>query len=123
MATEADLISAAQQMHDQGAATAIVTAGKRGAIAVGANGAWRALSPSIEVVSSVGAGDALLAGMLFRLEAGASMEESLRWGAAAGAAACLTQGTQLCRSDEISRILPSVRVEQIELSPAGAYRP
>ena len=63
-------------------------------------------------MSAVGAGDALLAGMLLKLADGEGMEEALRWGTAAGAAACLTSGTQLCRRVDVKHILPDVRVEQ-----------
>ena len=107
------LLEAAEAMRNAGAATAIITAGSRGAVAVGEEGAWWSWPPQTEVVSAVGAGDALLAGLLMKLEEGAGMEEALRWGTAAGAAACLTQGTQLCRRDDFTKLLPDVRVEQI----------
>ena len=118
--TDELLFGAAEEMRSEGAGTAVITAGARGAVAVGHEGAWRAWAPPTVVVSAVGAGDALLAGMLYRLEAGAAMDESLRWGTAAGAAACLSPGTQLCRREELMKILPEVRVEQIDRSPAPA---
>ena len=113
------LLKAAEDMRAAGAATAIVTAGARGAVAVGEEGVWWAWPPAIVVVSAVGAGDALLAGLLLKLEEGAGMEEALRLGTAAGAAACLTPGTQLCHQEDVARLLPEVRVEQIRQgSPA-----
>lgn len=120
--SDESLVEAAQQLRDEGAATAVVTAGSRGAVVVDGEGAWRAWAPPTTVVSAVGAGDALMAGMLYKLEEGSSIEESLRWGTAAGAAACLSAGTQLCRNEDIVRILPEVRVEQIRRSPAPAGR-
>ena len=110
---DTSLREAAEEMRNAGAAMAIITAGSRGAVAVGEEGAWWSWPPKTEVVSAVGAGDALLAGLLMKLEEGAGMEEALRWGTAAGAAACLTQGTQLCRRDDFTQLLPDVRVEQI----------
>ena len=107
------LREAAEEMRNAGAAMAIITAGSRGAVAVGEEGAWWSWPPKTEVVSAVGAGDALLAGLLMKLEEGAGMEEALRWGTAAGAAACLTPGTQLCRRDDVTQLLPDVRVKQI----------
>jgi 1-phosphofructokinase len=119
-AVESDqaLVEAADAMRDAGAETAVVTAGSRGAVAISGDGAWRAWAPETEVVSSVGAGDALLGGMLYKLEEGGSLEEALRWGTAAGVAACLTSGTQLCRQSELVSLLPNVRVEQIRQVPA-----
>ena len=88
---------------------------------MGEEGAWWSWPPPTVVVSAVGAGDALLAGLLLKLEEDAGMEEALRWGTAAGAAACLSPGTQLCQSKDVTRLLPEVRVEQIRQgSPAPA---
>ena len=64
------------------------------------------------MVRAVGACEALLAGLLLKLADGEGMEEALRWGTAAGAATCLTTGTQLCHRADVKRILPDVRVEQ-----------
>jgi 1-phosphofructokinase len=117
---DAALIQAAEEMRAAGAGTAVVTAGARGAVAVSKDGSWWARPPHIDIVSAVGAGDALLAGMVMKLEEGAGMEEAMAWGTAAGAAACLTTGTQLCRRDDVVRILPGVRVERIHSgSPAS----
>ncbi len=120
---DAALLRAAEEMRNMGAATAMVTAGGRGAVAVSDEGTWWAWPPPTVVVSAVGAGDALLAGLLMKLEEGAAMEEALRWGTAAGAAACLTPGTQLCRREDFLRMLPEVRVEQVRRrSPASSRR-
>lgn len=108
------LLWAAGEMHDRGAATAIVTAGGRGAVAVNAEGVWWCWPPPTAVVSSVGAGDAFLAALLMKLEAGADFAEGLRWGTAAGAASCLSAGTQLCRREQVEVLLPQVRLEQAE---------
>ena len=118
--TDESLVDAADAMRQAGADTAVVTAGSRGAVAVSEGDAWRAWPPPAVVVSAVGAGDALPGGMLYKLEEGGSLEEGLRWGTAAGAAACLSPGTQLCRKSELLRLLPEVRVEQIRRAPAPA---
>ena len=118
--TDESLVDAADAMRQAGADTAVVTAGSRGAVAVSEGDAWRAWPPPAVVVSAVGAGDALLGGMLYKLEEGGSLEEGLRWGTAAGAAACLSPGTQLCRQSDLLRLLPEVRVEQIRRAPAPA---
>ena len=120
---DATLLEAAEEMRGAGATTAVITAGGRGAVAVGQTGAWWSWPPPTVVVSAVGAGDALLAGMLLKLEQDAGLEEALRWGTAAGAAACLSPGTQLCRRDDVSRLLPQVRVEQIRGSAVAPVAP
>ncbi len=107
------LLAAADEMRSLGAATAIVTAGGRGAVAVSEEGAWWCWPPPTTVVSSVGAGDAFLAGLLSKLDDGTDLEEALTWGTATGAASCMTTGTQLCRRSDVDQLLPEVRVEQI----------
>ncbi len=109
---EASLENAAREMRRAGAGTAVVTAGRRGAVAVTEAEVWWAWPPDVDVVSSVGAGDAFLAGMLLQLSDGVSMEVALRWATAAGAAACLSPGTQLCKRDDVLRLLDQVRVER-----------
>jgi 1-phosphofructokinase len=115
-----DVVRAAEEMR-AGAEAVVITAGGRGAVAVSDEGAWWAWPPETVVASSVGAGDALLAGMLFKLEEGASLEEGLRWGTAAGAASCLSPGTQLCSREAVDRVLSKVRLEQLrERAPVHA---
>lgn len=118
---EASLENAAREMRRAGAATAVITAGRRGAVAVTEDEVWWAWPPEVDVVSSVGAGDAFLAGMLLQLSDNAGIEEALRWGTAAGAAACLSPGTQLCEREEVLRLLDKVRVEKTKgREPAAA---
>ncbi len=63
--------------------------GANGLEYVGTEGRFSQTSKKIEVVNSVGAGDATLAGFLFGLERGRSIQDSLRFASACGAAACL----------------------------------
>ena len=113
--SDSDLLGAGEDLRAAGAGIAVITAGPRGAVAVAEEGVWWAWPPGTVVSSAVGAGDALLAGMLFKLEENpAGLEEAMRWGTAAGAAACLSSGTQLCLREDVARILPNVRVERIE---------
>jgi 1-phosphofructokinase family hexose kinase len=116
---DAALLAAAEEMRQAGAATAVITAGERGAVAVSEEGAWRVSPPPTVVVSAVGAGDALLAGLVLKLADGAGLVEGLRWGTAAGAAACLTPGTQLCRREDVERLLPQVRVKPVRHAVAA----
>jgi 1-phosphofructokinase len=117
--TDSSVLVAADRMRELGAETAIVTASGRGAVAVSEKAAWWSWPPETDVVSPTGAGDALLAGLLYKLEEGGNMEEALRWGTATGAAACLTSGTQLCHREDVLRLLPGVRVERIRNGAAG----
>lgn len=111
--SEDDVLWAACEMRKLGAGTAIVTNSARGAVAVTDEGAWWSTPPAMVVVSAVGAGDALLAGLLFKLADGEPIEAALSYGTAAGSAACLTPGTQLCHRADVDRLLSQVRVRRI----------
>jgi 1-phosphofructokinase len=113
--TDDRLLEGAEEMRAAGAETAIITAGARGAVMVSDGSAWRYSAPHVDVVNTVGAGDALLAGLVYKLEDGESLEDGLRWGVAAGAASCVQAGTQLCRSADVQNLLSEVRVERIRM--------
>lgn len=85
-----------------------LTLGERGALLVGADVAWRADGIAVEVAGATGAGDSFLAGMVWALSQGMDFVEALRHGVAAGTAALSTAGTNLCRREDVLRLLPQV---------------
>ena len=90
-----------------------LTLGAQGALLVTSEGAWRARTPAVEVLSAVGAGDSFLGAMVWARASGKSMAEAFRYGAAGGAAAVLTAGTELCRPQDVHRLAGQVVVEEI----------
>jgi len=56
----------------------------------------------------VGAGDSMVAGIVLALERGREPEDAVRFGVAAGAAAVMTPGTELCRRADVERIYASL---------------
>jgi 6-phosphofructokinase 2 len=99
---------------DNRAEIVAVSLGDLGALLVTRDRAWRAYAPNINIVSAVGAGDSFLGALLWALVADLPMPEALRYAVAAGAAAVLTPGTALCDRQEVERLLPHARVEQVE---------
>ncbi|WP_046862938.1 1-phosphofructokinase family hexose kinase [Microvirga massiliensis] len=81
-----------------------VTMGHEGAILVQTSGAMRLPALEVEVHSAVGAGDSFLAAMTLALAQGATPEFAFRRGVAAGAAAVLTPGTELCKREAVDRL-------------------
>lgn len=61
-------------------------------------------APKVKVVSAVGAGDSSVAGMVLGLAQDWSLAKAIRYGIAAGTAAVLTPGTELCRKEDTDRI-------------------
>lgn len=94
--------SAAQAVVRSGAADYIaVTLGGDGAILVGAETIQRVPAIKVPVQSAVGAGDSFVAAMTWSLAEGHEIGEAFRFGLAAGAAAVMTSGTELCRRADV----------------------
>ncbi len=106
-----DIRSAAQTFVDRGVRHVIVSLGKDGALYVGEDGCFYAPEIPVEVHSTVGAGDALVGGILYGLVIHGSMKEGFRCGAAAGTASVMTEGTQLIIPADFARLLPRVQVQ------------
>jgi 1-phosphofructokinase family hexose kinase len=109
----------------ESALKAILSAGaKAGAISLGANGLiWRSTSeekvlfakvPQLAARSSVGSGDATLAGFAFAEHQGLEAAESLRLAAACGAANCLAEGPGRARAGDIARLKKEIRLEILQ---------
>lgn len=88
-----------------------LTLSAEGALLVTAGQAWRARPLPIRPVSTVGAGDSFLGALVWALADGLAPEIAFRHGAAAGAAALLAHGTELCRPADVRRLLAEVTVE------------
>jgi 1-phosphofructokinase family hexose kinase len=101
---------AGRELQDKYGAALVITLGKEGALAVLPGRAYSIPVLKIPVVSTAGAGDAVLAGLAAALSEGRSLEDGLRLGFAAAAAVCLTAATADCRRADVERLLPQVEL-------------
>jgi 6-phosphofructokinase 2 len=83
----------------------VVTMDVEGAVLVTADDEVFLPAMDVPAKSAIGAGDSFIAGMLYRLAAGATAREAFRYGMAAGSAAMLTAGTDLAQPADIERLL------------------
>lgn len=92
---EAGARAAAERIHALGVAHVLISMGKRGAVLSSGERAqaWVARPPPILERNPIGAGDSMVAGLVWGLARGLPMEEALRWGVASGAAAASLDGT------------------------------
>ncbi len=102
---ERGIAQTARQIVDEGCAEYVtVTLGRSGALLVGSDVSLRLPAIHVPVRSAVGAGDSFLAGLIWKLEEGAPIEDAFRFGLAAGAAAAITSGTELCLREDVFAI-------------------
>lgn len=95
-----DVVKAAEELHLRGAGTVLASLGADGAVLVEDNGITVGEAPVTGARSTVGAGDALLAGFL---AAGARGGEALAEGLAWGAAAVRLPASRMPRPEDIRR--------------------
>jgi 6-phosphofructokinase 2 len=110
---EVAIIEAVKALVSKGIEVATISRGKDGLIIATKEKVLKVTSPQVEVRSTVGAGDSAIAGLVLKLSQGYEIEEASQWAAAAGTAATLTPGTELCRREDVERLFPQVKVERL----------
>jgi 6-phosphofructokinase 2 len=110
--------SVVRRLLDAGAAEIIaLTLGRDGALLATRDRLCRIPGLQVTPRSAVGAGDSFLAAMTFGLAQGRSSEDAFALAVAAGTAAVVTMGTELCRRQDVERIYEEIRRG---VAPGGA---
>lgn len=78
----------------------VVSMGAAGALLVTKDVTELVTPPPVQRKSTVGAGDSMVAGIVFYLSQGKSLIEAVRYGVACGTAATMNPGTALCRKQD-----------------------
>jgi fructose-1-phosphate kinase PfkB-like protein len=109
----ADVHQAALELLEMGAQNVLVSLGGEGALWVSESGAMFTPAIPVRVQSTVGAGDAMVGGVMTGLEKTGDVRHALAYGAAAGCASVMTEGTQLIRPDDFAALLPQVQIQDV----------
>lgn len=98
--------SAARDIVERGGAEhVLVSLGRAGAVLVSKGEQTSHISaPHVRIRSKVGAGDSMLGGVVFALASGWEPQAAARLGVAAGTAAVMNEGTELCRREDVERL-------------------
>ena len=106
---ESQIKAAAQKMVKSGRCEVLVISlGAAGALMVSEEISEHILPPTVPIVSKVGAGGSMVAGIVLSLARGKPLRESVLFGAAAGTSAVMTPGTELCRREDAERLFKSM---------------
>jgi 6-phosphofructokinase 2 len=87
----------------------IVSLGAAGAMLVTKNEVVQVVPPVVRQRSTVGAGDSMVAGVVLSLSRGKSLKEALQYGVACGTAATMNPGTELCRIQDVEKLLAIIK--------------
>jgi len=91
----------------------VVSLGPKGALFVTEDRAFHILPPDVVVRSQLGAGDALIGGLLRGLQRKLPVMDAARLGVAASVSTVMREAPRLCRKSDIGPILNRLRVREI----------
>ena len=114
LATRTDTADFAQSLVTRGVARKVIVArGADGSVLASADRRIFAKAPKVQVKSKVGAGDSFVGGYILALARGGTEDRALAQGVAAAAAAVMSEATELCRREDVERLLPEAVVETV----------
>jgi 6-phosphofructokinase 2 len=97
--------AAARQLVQEGKAEIVVVSlGPQGACMVTKDVVDHVPAPAVKRRSTVGAGDSMVAGLVYGLATGRSVREAVRLGVACGSAATMNPGTELFKKADVDRL-------------------
>ncbi|MDP4215608.1 MAG: PfkB family carbohydrate kinase, partial [Bacteroidota bacterium] len=83
----------------------VVSLGAAGALLATKGRTVRIPAPYVRSISSVGAGDSMVAGIVWSLSLGRELKDAVEYGCACGAAATINPGTSLCYPADVDRLM------------------
>jgi len=92
----------------------VISLGAGGALLVNKEKAEFYRPPTVPIKSKVGAGDSMVAGIVLSLARGQEMKKAVVYGLAAGSAAVMTPGTELCRREDTDKLYQEMLTEFFE---------
>lgn len=90
----------------------VVSLGALGAMLVSRKQVFKIPAPAVKIKSTVGAGDSMVAGIVFSISKQRDLYEAIQYGVACGTAATLNNGTGLCRKEDVERLFEQIRNEK-----------
>ncbi len=105
--SEEEIIDKALILNEAGIENVMVSLGGKGAILVNDGKVYRAYVPEIEVVSTIGAGDSSIAGFI---SCTGDVKEKLKRAVSFGSAACMREGTNPPKAEDIKKIYEKVKI-------------
>ena len=108
-----EVLVAARTLSEKGVGLVAASMGSDGAVFVTRDQAFRGYSPKVPVVSTVGAGDAMMGALAHYTAAGCSLEETARRAIAVSVATVMCDGSQAAELDSILPLIDRVRIERL----------
>ncbi|MGJ7457895.1 1-phosphofructokinase [Halomonas sp. MA07-2] len=120
LASDEARLGAALRLYAEGVEEALISAGPAGVLWVSQRGAWQAVPPRLDVASTVGAGDTLLAALLHGVIEGHTPEQTLRLATALSAESVRHLGVGNPRAPDFPHLQQQTRVRRLNDVDASA---
>lgn len=113
LSTQQELIEAGKMLLESGIEEVVISLGADGAIFMSADGVFKANPVKVPVLSTVGAGDSMVAAMAYGLEKKLPRETRIRLAIAMGAASVMCDGTQAPDADLVWKLAAQVEIQEV----------
>jgi 1-phosphofructokinase len=110
-----EIIKAAVKLKEKGMDQILVSLGENGALYICDHFIYHADGIKVNVRSTVGAGDSMVAALVYSMINNFNDEETLRFANACGAASVSLEGTEACTLSEVNTILKKIKIEKWEM--------
>ena len=108
-----EMVCQGKRLHDTGIEEIVISLGGDGALFVSKDGCYRAEGLKVEVKSTVGAGDSVVAAMAYAQVKKLSRQEKISLAVAIGAASVMQSGTQPPEAELVWKLAKQVRFEKL----------
>ncbi len=110
--TKEDIIKYAKELIKDGSENVIISLGKEGSILITSNNeVYYGNAPHGKLISSVGCGDSMVAGIVYGISSGFDIVESYKYAIASGSSTAFSEG--LTTFENMKNILQKVKIEKI----------
>jgi 1-phosphofructokinase len=111
--SEEAIVSAGKHLVESGISIVLISMGAQGSIVLNENEAYRVKPFPIKPESTVGAGDSMVAALVYSLLTNKSLEETAVWTTTAGTITASKPGTQVCTLSEVKGHVSQVHALRI----------
>lgn len=110
--SDAEVVRTIRELLHRGICQVVVSLGEKGALVGDCRQILKVKAPAVSVSSTVGAGDAFVAGYSVGQARGISLADSLRLASAAASASVALPGTQAPSLKAVNQLLPKIQIEE-----------
>lgn len=113
LSTDEMIVAAGKKLMEKGISIVVISMGSKGSIVLNQTEVYRVLPISITPQSTVGAGDSMVAALVYSILTAKPLEETAKWVTTAGTVTASKPGTQVCTLPEVRESVNRVHALKI----------